>query len=155
MTIDRGMPFVRLVLGGALLLAAACQQGPATNAVDAVGANGAAANGAAANQTASGAGTGAGPHPVTMEPDPANQTGPVARAVDADFPEPCQAYARDTQACIDALEGPEAAARTRELRLQLHSNRGTWLRVQDRAGLTSICRDNLGMLRAQRRGYRC
>lgn len=150
MTIDREMPFVRLVLGGALLLAAACRQGPATNAVDAVG-----ANGAAANQIAGGAGTGAGPHPVTMEPDPANQTGPVVRAVDTDFPEPCQAFVRATQACIDALEGPEAAARTRELRLQLHSNRGIWLRVQDRAGLTSICRDNLGMLRERRREYRC
>jgi len=155
MTIDWEIPIVRLVLGAALLLAAACQQGPATNAVDAVGANDAAANGPAANQSASGAGTGTVPHPVTMERDPANQTGPVARAIDADFPEPCQAYVRDTQACIDALDGAEVTARTRELRLQLHSNRSTWLRVQDRAGLISICRDNLGMLRERRREYRC
>lgn len=151
MTADRGFPFVRLAAGGALLLAVACQQHPAT---DVAGANSAAPN-ATTNQNASGAGTGAGPHPVTMEPDPANQTGPVVRAVDADFPEPCQTFVRETQACIDALAGPETLARTRELRLRLHSNRSTWLRVQDRAGLTSICRDDLGMLRERRRDYGC
>lgn len=155
MTIERRMPFVPLVLGGVIFLASACQQGPATNAADPVAANGAAANSAEVSQNASSAGYGGAPHPVTMEPDPANQTGPVARAVDADFPEPCQAYVRDIQACIDVLDGPEAAARTRELRLQLHSNRAIWLRVQDRAGLTNICRDNVGMLRERRREYRC
>ena len=100
MTIDREVPFVRLALGAGLLLAVACQ-GPASNDANAVG-----ANGAAASQVA-----GPAPDPVTMEPDPANQTGPVARAVDAGFPEPCQAYVREIQACIDTLTGPAAAAR--------------------------------------------
>jgi hypothetical protein len=137
----------RLGVAGAALIAAACQQVPAAKD----------ANGADAGQTPGNAAAAAPgePHPVTMEPDPANQTGPVARSVDADFPEPCQAYVRETQACLDALAGSGAVARTRELRLQLHSNRGTWLRVQDRSGLTNICRDNLGMLRETRTEYRC
>jgi hypothetical protein len=126
---------------GAALIVAACQQGPAGN-----GGNEAEAE--AGNQAPAG-GTSAGvppPHPVTMEPDPANQTSPVARNVDAGFPEPCQAYVRDVQACLDRL-GPAPTERTREIRLQLHSDRGTWSRVQDRDGLTNICRDHRGMLR--------
>jgi hypothetical protein len=123
---------------GVALILAACQQGPANNTADA-----AANNEAPANMTAAGVPP---PHPVTMEPDPANQTTPVARDVDATFPEPCQAYVRDVQTCLDRL-GPTPTERTREIRLQLHSDRGTWTRVQDRAGLTNICRDHRGMLR--------
>ena len=143
--IDRRKKLARLTLGGALFMAAACGQGPANDVVNAGG-----ENGAAANQTAS-----AAPHPVTMEPDPANQTTPVARSVDAGFPEPCQAYVREIQACLDTLDGPEAAARRREIRLLLHGNRGTWLSVRDREGLIAICRDQRGMLREKRREYSC
>ena len=137
----------RLGVAGAALIAAACQQSPVANDTEAAAADQAPGNAAAAAPKA--------PHPVTMEPDPANQIGPVVRSVDADFPEPCQAYVREIQACIDALAGPEAAGRTRELRLQLHSNRGIWLSVQDRSGLTNICRDHRGMLRERRAEYRC
>ena len=145
MMTDRQKYLAGLALGGALLLAAACQQGPANNGVTADGT----AN-MAANQTASSA-----PHPVTMEPDPANQTTPVARPVDASFPEPCQAYVREIQECLDALQGPEAVTRKREIRLLLHSNRGTWTRVRDPEALIAICRDQRGMLRTQRREYQC
>ena len=132
----------------AALLVAACQQGPAGN-----GGNNAATvdNQAPTNMT--GAGT-PPPDPVTMEPDPANQTNAVARSIDAGFPEPCQAYVREIQECLNAL-GPEPTARTREIRLLLHSNRGTWTRVQDRSGLTSICRDQRGMLREKRAELHC
>lgn len=132
-------------------LLVACQ--PAQESQDANAADAEPAADAASNDTAAAAP--AVPHPVTMEPDPANQTGPVARDVDADFPEPCQAYVRETQACLGALDGPEAVTRSRALRLELHSHRGTWLRVGDRSGLTNICRDHLGMLRETRREFAC
>lgn len=137
---------------GAALIVAACQQGPAGNG----GNDGNDADAAAGNQApANGAATGTPPpHPVTMEPDPANQTNPVARAVDASFPEPCQAYIREVQACLDRL-GPTPTAQTRELRLLLHGDRGTWTRVQDRDGLTNICRDHRGMLREKLPRFGC
>ena len=142
---DRKNMCVRLALGGALFMAAACGQGPANNAVTADS-----ANGATANQTASPT-----PHPLTMEPDPANQTTPVARSVDAGFPEPCQAYVREIQACLDTLQGPMAAERRREIRLLLHGNRGTWLSVREPEALIAICRDQRGMLREKRRELGC
>jgi hypothetical protein len=130
-----------LGVAGAALILAACQQGAGNNGAD----NGAAEanNQAPANMTAAGTPP---PDPVTMEPDPANQTNAVARAIDANFPEPCQTYIREVQACLDRL-GPTPTAQTRELRLLLHSDRSTWARVQDRDGLTNICRDHRGMMR--------
>jgi hypothetical protein len=136
-----------LGVAGAALIVAACQQGPAGNGGNGAGDNQAPANAAAAAPEV--------PNPVTMEPDPANNSAPVSRSVDAGFPEPCQAYVREIQECLDALSGPRATERSRELRLDVHSHRGTWLRVQDRAGLTNICRDQRGMLREKRADYHC
>ena len=86
-----------LGLASAVLLTTACGQRPAANTAAEPGA---AANGAAANQAAVAP---TAPHPVTMEPDPANQTGPVARAVDADFPEPSLQDLRSGRLVCSAL----------------------------------------------------
>jgi len=133
------------LLAGAAFAVSGCQQGADT-------ATNASANTTATNSASIAPAPAAPtPAPAPATPDPAEATGPLAQASDADLPEPCQAYIRGLQACLDRLTEPDEAFRAGWVRTSADSRRRTWALAQDDIYRARICAADLESLPADTR----